>query len=152
MITSSIWTKHPLLYESIEILSWFGEWRETLIENAEPDIENVQFLPREIWDDLQGLLLGLVCLSRSSLTRFAGSAIVQRRLNQDPCEHCFGHVRYAGGGTQNPTSFQSNAAIGVATDLRAVAGGNMNTNCGGLSAIDPNAVMARRARKRKQGQ
>ena len=91
--------------ERHSILGYFCDWRADL--NGRVDNPESAFFPKGIYDDLNSLVLGFTALARCHLRRFPSSSVVQRRCNQDCCEHHFSHQRQSCGGGVNPTSVQA---------------------------------------------
>ena len=111
---------HFLLNEAISILGYFGDWRADL--NGRVDNPESAFFPKGIYDDLNSLILGFTALARCHLGRFPSSSVVQRRCNQDCCEHHFSHQRQSCGGGVNPTSVQAAQASARSSDIRCFSG------------------------------
>ena len=111
---------HFLLNEAISILGYFGDWRADL--NGRVDNPESAFFPKGIYDDLNSLVLGFTALARCHLRRFPSSSVVQRRCNQDCCEHHFSHQRQSCGGGVNPTSVQAAQASARSSDIRCFSG------------------------------
>jgi len=115
---------HELLFEALDILEWFTLWRDDLAFRAE-DLDS-KFFPNEWWEDLNGLVLGLVCTCRFYLLPDDSRALVQRRGDQDPCEHHFAHLRAKGGSSSAVTAYRACGGTGVAADMRVTQGGSSN--------------------------
>ena len=62
---------------------WFSEWKSGL--EAHREDPEVAFLHHTTLEDINGLLLGVACTAGSNLAMFPDEALVQRRLDQDPC-------------------------------------------------------------------
>lgn len=123
-------TNHCLLEELVGILDYFTIWRAELLR--EHRALETSFLTAEIWRDLHWMILGLASSCQFYLSKNGagkGGAIVQRRLNQDPAEHHFAHVRQAGGGSSNTNAWQSCSATATSSQTRAIHGGRGRTNC-----------------------
>ena len=131
---------HPLMYAMLECLDWFADWKKGLEEHNEPDIYNISFLPKVIWEDLNILLLGTVACCRFYLTSYPERHICQRRLNQDAVEHHFAHIRGGGGDSRNPTAFGACCATTNGGEVRGVTGGN--GNCSGPLSININSALS----------
>jgi hypothetical protein len=126
----------PLIDEVLDILKWFADWRSELVA-AGHDVDKEVFFPRELWEDLNGLLLGVACTSRFYLAYYPGESLLQRRFDQDPCEHHFNHVRGSAGATRNPDAYQCRQATSIAGDLHAgglTGGGTGNSGKGQVEA------------------
>jgi len=123
---------HDLLFEALDILEWFSLWRDDLSVRGE-DLDS-KFFPHEWWEDLNGLVLGLVCTCRFYLLPDNSRALVQRRGDQDPCEHHFAHLRAKGGSSSSVTAYRARGSTGVAADMRIISGGGSNSSRG---PIDP---------------
>lgn len=121
-----------LLEEVIEILGYFADWRGDLAARGK-DLE-VSFFPSAWWEDLNGLCLGLACTARFYLASNPGCALVQRFLDQDPCEHSFNHARLnmAGGA---PDARSASTSSGIAGAVR-MAGGTGNSGSARMSSCD----------------
>ena len=71
-----------------------------------------------------------------------GATLVQRRLDQDPCEHHFSHVRQAGGSTRAITAPVARRATGYAATIRLIgSGGNSGTK--GFFSEDEAALLCK---------
>ena len=95
---------HKLLAEALDSLVWFREWRREITEDPECH-SDWDFFNKEINADMNLMVLSLVCTCRFYLSKFAEfkPTLVQRRCNQDPCEHGFAHIRGGYGRTQIAT-------------------------------------------------
>ena len=62
---------------------WFSELKSGLEAHRE-DLE-VAFLHHTTLEDINGLFLGVACTARFNLAIFPDEALVQRRLDHDPC-------------------------------------------------------------------
>jgi hypothetical protein len=118
----------PLIHEALELLVWFCEWKSDLEAHGE-DLE-VAFLHHTTWEDINGLLLGVACTARFNLAMFPDEALVQRRLDQDPCEHHFNHLRQGGGATSNITASRACGLSAIAGTLHSAAMGGRAGNSG----------------------
>ena len=119
-------SQDKLLYEALDILGWFAAWHNDLQTRFPGEGPHAsRFFGRELWEDLQCLVLGLVCTCRHYLTLHPGKALVQRRGDQDPCDNHFAHVRGGGGGSASVTAYYARAATTRAGNFRA-AGGSGN--------------------------
>jgi hypothetical protein len=113
---------HAHLHELLETLSWFGVWRNDLfVRNLDLD---VCFFPRGLWEDLESLVLGIVCLCRFYLKDDGSLAICQRRGDQDCCEHHFAHLRSR---NNNPGAYQARSGTAIGADLRVNQAGSGNS-------------------------
>ena len=121
---------HELLIEALDILIWFRQWKQEIDDDPTCDSE-WDFFNTEISSDLNLMIFSLVCTCRFYLSKFSKfkPAIVQRRGNQDPCEHCFAHIRSHCGGTQHATSQMAASATSTASADRHACGGNTKRNC-----------------------
>ena len=141
---------HSLLYEALEILEWFSVWRDEVAFQG-VDLE-VAFLGQALWEDLNGLVLGLVCTCRFYLPAEGaqgGRALVQRRGDQDPCEHHFAHVRAKGGGTCSVSAYRARGATGVAGDVRVIGGGSGNNSTAGVDKAMAACPLAKKPKPTK---
>ena len=109
--------QHELISESLGILGWFAEWHADLGRSGE-DMDTA-FFPQALWEDINGLLLGVACTARFCLAAFPGEQLLQRRLDQDPCEHHFNHVRGNAGSTRSPDLRQCTQSTSTAGDMHA---------------------------------
>lgn len=135
---------HDTLYEALDILGWFGDWKHDL-EARELDLE-INFLNSELWQDLSGMILSFVCTCRHHLTQFPESSVCQRRGQQDVVEHHFGHLRDAAGSGRAVTAWAACSGTAKAAGTRiARAGGN----CSATKEInnDPLPGVSRRKEK-----
>lgn len=124
---------HPLIVEALDILEWFCVWEKDLRERGE-DMDEA-FFAKELFEDANGLLIGLACTARFNLAFYAGAAIVQRFLDQDPCEHHFNHLRQAGGATRAVTAYSSANSTVIAGGLH-VGGLAVTGNCAGTVTME----------------
>lgn len=113
---------HRLLYEGMDFLEWFGSWRQGLID-ASLDL-TTHFFPTELEDDVNGMLLALVCTARHELHLFPGTSLCQRRGQQDIVEHHFAHVRASHGGGVSVMAHEARNATAKAAAVRTARGGN----------------------------
>jgi hypothetical protein len=121
--------QHVLIDEVLDILKWFADWRSE-VEDSDLEVEEV-FLGKRLWEDLNGLLLGVACTARFNLARFPLEAMLQRRLDQDPCEHHFNHVRQGGGTSHsNPTAQEATSSTAIAGTLHAASLGDRGNSSG----------------------
>lgn len=138
--------QHDLIYESLEILDWFALWRVSArlsscsmlaakhahlyfatisrcptskqkadLETRGLDLET-HFFPRELWEDLNSMVLGFACACRFYLLEDGTHAWAQRRGNQDACEHHFASVRQ-GGSTQSTSLHAARGKTAWAGDM-----------------------------------
>jgi hypothetical protein len=121
--------QHGLIGEVLDILKWFSDWRSAL-EAAEQNLETA-FFGKTLWEDLPGLLLGVACTARFNLAMFPGESMLQRRLDQDVCEHHFNHVRQGGGSSHsNPAAYEACRLTAVAGTVHAASLGNRGNSSG----------------------
>lgn len=148
--------QHPLLYEMLTILDFFCDWRQELLchhIHGERCIYKQKFFGREIWEDLNIMLLGTSAYYRHYASLYPGINMVQRRLNQDVCEHHFAHVRSGCGSSSNPTSYQANTGTGISGELRSILNGNTGRNCSGsANAADFNSPLPKKKKRRYKRQ
>jgi len=96
--------------ELLDVLAWFSDWKaEHDAEVKAGTADEYNFLPRQTWEDLNRLILGLVvtieyyCIGE-------GFTLVPRRMNTDPCENEFAIHRQSGGSTGAINSTQADLA------------------------------------------
>jgi len=139
-----------LLDEVIEILGYFADWRSDLAASGR-DLD-VSFFPSALWEDINGLCLGLVCTGRFYLALHPGCALVQRFLDQDPCEHSFNHARLnmAGGA---PDARSACTSSGIAGTVRMAGGtGNSGSARMGNTDVERGLLDVGRAKKSRSNQ
>ena len=90
------------------------------------------------------MVLGLVCFCRYFLSLYPGAALVQRRGDQDPCEHHFAHVRARGGGSAAVSAFRARSATSVAGTTRVFTGGRGNSADAVVMAADAQVPLPRK--------
>lgn len=135
-----------VLYEALDILGWLADWRNDLVE-GHLDLD-VHFFPSELWEDVQGMVLSLVCTARYFTSRFPDVALCQRRGQQDIVEHHFGHLRQAAGAARGLGAQQ--ARSGTATSAAVRIAGNGNSSATSEHLIDNSAIPGQERRIREQ--
>jgi len=126
-----------ILYEALEILGWLADWHHGLVVGGlDPEIH---FFPSELWGDMQGMVLLLVCTARYFTSSFPNVALGQRRAQQGIVEHHFGHLRQAAGAARGLGAQQ--ARSGTATSAAVRIAGNGNSSMGSDMLVDNSAVL-----------
>ena len=96
--------------ELLDILAWFSDWKaEHDAEVKAGTADEYNFLPRQTWENLNRLILGLVVAIEYYCIK-EGFTLVPRKMNTDPCENEFAIHRQSGGSTGAINSTQADLA------------------------------------------
>lgn len=94
------------------------------------------FFRKQLWEDLNGLLLGVACTARFNLASFPEGGIVQRRPE---------HVRQGAGSHSNPLSYEASRLTAVAGTVRSGALGiKGNSSASHISMEEALSPLAKR--------
>jgi len=92
--------------EFLSTLKWLQDWRDSLTVNGR--LQKKYFLPDETYLSLQRCCYGFASMIYYWVLG-KGQNLLLNRINQDMCEHHFGHLRAAGGHCIKPSEPCANA-------------------------------------------
>ena len=92
--------------EFLEILKFFEDWRESLIDDSKK-FHKQHFITDEAMESMRRCCYGAASLIYDVVIG-RGIPILLCRINQDCCEMHFGHCRIASGSTNHPSQIHAN--------------------------------------------
>jgi hypothetical protein len=104
--------------EFLSTVKWLEDWKAALIING--NFRKKNFVPEETFDSMKRCSYGFASMIYYWVIG-EGRMLLLNRINQDVCEHHFGHVRTCSGYTMMPNEQQSNARGKMSCCKRTIA-------------------------------